>query len=575
MAGPSIVTTSPASGATGVPTNIQITITFDREVDTYRIANGGVYLEGPDESKAFGPGFLDLNPPETNEDDYLSSPGLKGIVECDYTFKRVDGSGVELGGYYDYGDAPDSGAQYRTQVVITPKIPLKALTDFRVIIVGDEDTDDDYEFGLSNRTVYDPRNTITGNGQAVFYGGFTGSAREQFFIEITTSGVSGTAQYEWWTSRDTVHKTGRTSNSYRLLKDGVYVKFPPGLNLVDGDVFSVWADVPEFMDGSYQFSFTTSSHEPETLPTPSTLVTGIDGTTSTTSSSSSFGVSSSDPEDGAVLVPITTTSFSVTFSDTLGTVTSSMLSVTSYTVDESVDLGIEATGDLSFTHSTSGAVLTITLTADQLYVNNLIEIVLDSSIPNSDGDTMDSDETLLFTTTLDPYYTGIRHVRLHLGSYGDSFTNEAIALAIWDASMEAKALAGSSVVDTDMYLRAKQMFTACYAAKILISGGKIASGGVRKRLDNLDISRDLGGITDVSNDLDDCMKAYDLALRTGGDIAPGTSIKPMGVVKGDNCYDTMVHGRRWESPDVGVGNANVLYPNRRRWVRTHRRIYGK
>ena len=79
MAGPTIVTTSPSSGAVGVPTNVTISVTFDQEIDTYRLKNGGIFLEGPDESKAIGPFMIGQDPPETDEDAFLDSPALKGI----------------------------------------------------------------------------------------------------------------------------------------------------------------------------------------------------------------------------------------------------------------------------------------------------------------------------------------------------------------------------------------------------------------------------------------------------------------------------------------------------------------
>jgi len=571
MAGPTIVSTVPASGATGVPTNSTVTITFDQEIDTYRLNNGGIVFSGPDQSKSIGPGFLHLEPPETNEDDFLTSPGYEGIVDVNVEFNRVDGSGNSVG-YYDYGDGANAGEVYRTQAVITPKIPLASLTEYTVYVNGDEDTTDAYEFGLSNRSVFDTaKGANTGNGDILFYGGFTGAAREQFFIEITTSGISGTAEYEWWTSRDGVHNVGRSSNSYRLLKDGVYVQFAPGLNYASGDTFSVWADVPTFMDGSYKFSFVTSDHAPETLPVPSGLITGISGSTTTSATTSSFDVTETTPADREILVDVGTTEITVVFSDALDTTTITDSSVTafSYSADESIDLGINVTGELTKTLSVSDSTVTITLEADQLYINNLVEITFDTTVTDEDGNALSSDYQFFFTTTYSPYYAGVRHVRLRLGSFGDTFTNDAVALAIWDASRDANAIAPSSVADADAFNRARNMYVVCLAAWILLSGSKPSGGGVRKRLADLDISRDGGGVVEYSNDLNECLNRYELAMRSGGEVGYGTGLKPKGVVKGSRDVDSPAFSRRWASPARGShGNADVFYSGSRRGLRT-------
>jgi len=568
MTAPSISTTVPASGATGVPVNTSISITFDREVDTYRLQNGGIIVEGPDESKAVGPGFIGLNPPPTDNDEFLDSPSYYGLVDCTYTFSRVDGSGDEYA-YYDYGSGDDAGLMYRTKVTITPKEPFGELTQYTVYVIGDEDQTDSYEFGCSARSVYDTaKGANIGNGEATFYGGYTGSVRKQFFIEITGAGDVGTATYEWWTSRDGTHRTGKTSAGYRLLEDGVKVKFTAGRSYRIGDEFSAWCDVPVFMTSSYSFSFTTSTHTVEELPTPSTLITGIEGTTTT--STSTFSVLETSPSDRATHVPTTTTSITVTFSEDLdsSTISSSTVSVEGVAVDESIDL-ISATGDLTTTLSVSGATLTITLAADQLYENNLVVVSLDEDIASDEGDTLGEAYEFFFATTLNPFYAGTRHVRLRLGSYGNSFPDETVNLAIWDASREVDALTPPVIEDGAAYERAKNMFVVCLASWYLLGGLKASSGGARKRLADLDISKDLRGTLELSNDLEKCIDRYELALRSGGDAGFGTSLKPAVAIKGEDDNDEPAFGRRWGYNENSPPIANARYSNSdyRRWYR--------
>lgn len=572
MAGPTIASTSPASGATGVPTNITISVTFDQEVDTYRLKNGGIFLEGPDESKAVGPGQLSLDPPETDEDDFLSSPGYKGITDVEYTFSRVDGSGDSID-YYDYGDTENAGQLYRTKVTLTPTSPLASLTEHSVYVIGDEDTSDEYDFGLTTRSVFDPiKGANIGNGDVVFYGGYTGSVRQQFSVEITTAGAPGTAEYEWWTGTDPLHRNGTSSLGYRILKEGVRVKFLEGQVYEVGDLFTVWCDVPLFMEGSYTFSFTTSSQAPEELPISSTTLTGI-GSSSTTSSA--LTISSTNPVDRSALNSSDITSVTATFSASLDvtTITSSTVSVYGYAADGSRSDDPEYTGALTLVNlEVSGVELTITLDADEIFDNNIVTITLDSSVADTDGNTLGVNTSFYFGTVYDPFYAGIRHTKLRLGTLSSYYPEETIAMAIWDASREADAfaphidiiLAGDSVG----YARARTQFVICFAAWVLVSGGGGATGeSVRKRLSDFDVSRSPGSGKDFDDDLKDCISYYQAIIEGGGIL--GKLHKPVGVVKGDYDIDAPHFGRLWEIPEVPVGNSRVLYSNSRRWYKTH------
>ncbi len=571
MAGPTIVTTSPSSGAEGVPTNLTISVIFDQEVDTFRLKNGGIFLEGPDESKVIGPGMLALDPPATDEDEFLSSPGFKGIKDTDFAFYRVDGSGESVD-YYDYGDTAQAGQIYRTKVVLTPTSILQSLTEHTIYVIGDEDLTDEYDFGLTSRSVFDPiKGPNLGTGDIVFYGGYTGSIRQQFSVQITNAGAPGTATYEWWTSIDSIHRTGTSSIGYRLLSDGLKIKFLDGHQYEVGDLFTVWCDVPEYMEGSYKFSFITSSSAPETLPVSSTIITGSSSSTST--STSTFSVESTVPIDRAAFISSDLAAISVTFSSALNaaTVSDSSVTVLGHAVDGSMTGEPEYTAVLTKTLSVSGMGLTITIDPAEVFDNNNIVVTLDETIADIDGVSLGADHEFFFGTELDPFYAGIRHVRLRLGSLGNYYPDETIALAIWDASREAYVFAPHLLAITDVaaYERARQQFVVCFAAWVLVSGGAAASGeSVRKRLGDFDVSRSpASGSTGLDDDLKDCISYYQAIMEGGGGLAP--LHKPLNVVKGDYDVDAPHHGRLWEIPEVPIGNARVLHSGSRRWYKTN------
>jgi len=560
MANPTIVSISPFSNSVGIPTNTKITVTFDQEIDSQRLLNGGILLEGPESSKAIGAGLLSLSPPQTDENDFLSSPGFDGLVPIRLELRRVDSSGNPVS-YYDYGDTSGTGTRYRTQVVITPKIPLAALTQYTIYIIGDENLTDSYEFGLSTRTVFDPiKGPNLGDGDIDFFGGFTGTSRKRFFVEIITSGGVGVSTFEWWTSQDPTHRSAISSSNYILLEDEVRARFYTGKSYVDGDVFSVWCDVPEFMDGSYRSSFTTSSYEAETFPSPSTM---LGGSSFTSSSLTGFSVLSTHPANRSALISLSTVAITVIFSADLDStsITDSRVVVTTSSVDGSEDGSIPYLGILIKTLSISGSTLTITLDAEQLLYNNIVSVVLNSSISDKDSNTLGADYEFFFGTIYTPYFSTIRMVRLRLGRLGRSIPDETIALAIWDASTEAISLSPFIIRDADSFARARREFTTCMATWILISG--VSSGtSSRKRLSDFDVSKSYGPGGISPKDLEDCISKWQVVLEFGG----ARSAEPLIVVKGDTAIDEPIRGRLWLRGDrtIPINNAKInSYPSRR------------
>ena len=114
----------PVSG-TNIPLLSQITITFNREMNTDRLRED-FFLEGPDTDQFIGPGQSELRFPDNVSqgylDDFLRSPGYAGIVEGELEFETV--SGVS------------------TKLIFTPSRPLAPLFDYKAYISETKDIDD-------------------------------------------------------------------------------------------------------------------------------------------------------------------------------------------------------------------------------------------------------------------------------------------------------------------------------------------------------------------------------------------------------------------------------------------------
>jgi hypothetical protein len=117
---------TPANGDVGVPLASTITVTFDRLMDTNRLKED-FFIEGPDTDQWIGPGLLELKDPanvsQGDLDNFLKSPGYRGILQGSFEFKVVDLNGTEV--------ASDN-AEARTKMIFTPTQPLYPLIIYTV-----------------------------------------------------------------------------------------------------------------------------------------------------------------------------------------------------------------------------------------------------------------------------------------------------------------------------------------------------------------------------------------------------------------------------------------------------------
>ena len=119
---------TPSNGDVGVPLASTITVTFDRLMDTDRLKED-IFTEGPDTDQWIGPGLLELKDPENvsqgDLDNFLKSPGYRGIVQGSFLFQVVDSNGIEV---------PESNAEARTKAIFTPTQSLHPLITYTVHI---------------------------------------------------------------------------------------------------------------------------------------------------------------------------------------------------------------------------------------------------------------------------------------------------------------------------------------------------------------------------------------------------------------------------------------------------------
>jgi len=126
-----IVSYSPANGDVGIPLGDSVTILFDRAMNTERLKED-FFIEGPDTDQWIGPGLMELKDPanvsQGDLDDFLKSPGYRGIVQGSFEFKAISLTDVTV----EVDPATDP---YRTKLIFTPTRPFAPLITYTVNLV--------------------------------------------------------------------------------------------------------------------------------------------------------------------------------------------------------------------------------------------------------------------------------------------------------------------------------------------------------------------------------------------------------------------------------------------------------
>lgn len=358
-----LVTVNPSDGATGVPLNNNITILFNTELDEWSIEHGGLILEGPDTDQVIYPGYEPTHLVDGTEKNILESPGYRGIVPGKFEFFRVDTSSTNQVSTLDtVGD----GTLYRTKVIFKPSQPLAPNTQYKLYIVGDDDTTDTEFFGLRTRTVFDglDDNSNTGNGVITFSGTYLGSlSQDTLNIRIVTAGVPGVATFEAWRTSVPLDLVGPflTSSTESQILDGISAQFVSG-EFQEGDVFTVKVKAPTVFTSTNTVSFTSGNGSLFAVPSSTaTSVTGDPQLFSTTG----LAITKTTPADTASNVSATKTNQIVLeFNEDIdpSTVTQDSVMVTvEPVIDHPLLLTQVPTGPISNTITVSGNKIIIDL----------------------------------------------------------------------------------------------------------------------------------------------------------------------------------------------------------------------
>lgn len=323
MAAPTLISTYPNNGDTGIPVGMTIKLYFSCGVDEKTVKDS-VVLYGRDFDMTSGPDTATWVDQDTGDNPFfLTSPGFKGLIPLKfelsyYTLETTDE--VDPGVILSQADEISANVGTLVKITIDPKYNASLPADnlLTLVVAGDPDSQG---VGVASSTTFDivPDGGNTGNGNMFLWGSWidTGAANDEVNIQITAAGSAGTAEYKWWyTSAGSGSAVTRvlTSRRYRTLSDGLQIRFN-GTDLALGDKWAFNVTALERMAESTTVTFTTNDGSYSVAPaSPSTPASSSPPSTVLPSNTNSFEVIQMTPENGSYNVSIKNRKIVIVFS---------------------------------------------------------------------------------------------------------------------------------------------------------------------------------------------------------------------------------------------------------------------
>lgn len=224
---------------------------------------------------------------------------------------------------------------------------------------------------------------------------------------------------------------------------------------------------------------------------------------------------------------------------------------------------------------------TTTITVQRLLKNSLIVITLDSTIADTDGNALDEDIQLTFSTTYDPLYASVDLLRAEIGPWIDFIPDDTINLLLHWSSLTIDQMVPNTFTrrsttgcgdgflvfnsrtgtNADRFVFARTMFVIYDAATraLLLPGAansaNVTGMGQTKRLGDLSITGPSGGFGGgalTMEQISELKKNRAMWLRVcnaRGAILPGEGLGPTSAVKGFMDPDRRRAGRLWDPTD--------------------------
>ncbi len=200
---------------------------------------------------------------------------------------------------------------------------------------------------------------------------------------------------------------------------------------------------------------------------------------------------------------------------------------------------------------------TISLTPTADFPENALVTVSLINIEAVDESVM-QDYTLSFATVITPAYATVPQVKVLLGPFAENTTDIAIAMLIYEYSVEADIIVSSTIGNAALVALAKKKWVQCRVVYDLLFANMLDSQGKSKRLADMQV--DYQGVSPREKEifydqLKACIEKWEEVLKTGG-----LGVRPVMTIKGLYDPDRPDVGRSWTQRPSAGPYANTVVP---------------
>lgn len=180
--------------------------------------------------------------------------------------------------------------------------------------------------------------------------------------------------------------------------------------------------------------------------------------------------------------------------------------------------------------------------------NMIVQVTIDSSITDVDGNELGENYEFWFTTSFDPMYSDPVLVKMYAGNWIRDISDETLFLMLYESSKLADDITPTNItINTAFYNNARSRFVTADSVLRLLSA-PVMQGGMTKQLGDLLVKRDGATFIDMVNRINKDRDEWYRVVNSGGNIGPGESFAPISTVKGDCDPDRRNAGRLWIRP---------------------------
>ena len=198
-------------------------------------------------------------------------------------------------------------------------------------------------------------------------------------------------------------------------------------------------------------------------------------------------------------------------------------------------------------------------------LNLILHITLPTGLALTSGEVLQAPVTFDLLSAAHPFYASVDQIRLTAGPLLSPAQDITVASQIYKSSQEADLLNFHPPTGGDHarnFNGARNLWVQAKATRDLLLTISVLQGGVQTHtLANFTFARGKGfeseGLPEKLKDLKEDLKKYEIAVRSGGKIAPGGHVLPRFAAKGVFDWEERTPSRTWIVTGMGANTSTA------------------